>query len=428
MPLTPLAWILVLISSALIVALPRRLVCVPFFAAVLWIPIGQSIDIGGLNFYFGRILGLVGISRVIIRREHPIGMWNGIDKIMAIWGLVLLVTSIFHRADLITVRLGLLYDTITVYALFRCIIRDFEDFTVAARAFSIITIPIAIALIIERSTGYNWFATLGGVEEFSQIRDGLVRAQGSFSHPINAGIVGAFNIGLSFFLFSKYRKTAIYGFLGGVLIVYASSSSGPVMGTVTLAVMSLFYPWREYARKYMMWAIVAMLLTLHLAMKAPVWYLIARLKVFGGSTAWYRAELIDSTFEHIGEWWLYGTDNTIALMPFGRLEDYEGVADITSQYIKMMVTGGFGLFVVFVLLLYYGFKYVSILGRQSETRKRSQWCPFEAWAVTAILVFFTVTFVTISYFGQIIILWVFIIAAISSWWSITETQSHFAVE
>ncbi len=387
MPITNLGWILIFISSALVVALPKRLVWVPFFAATLWIPIGQHIEIGGLNFYFGRILTLVGISRVILRHEYPVGAWNGVDKTLAIWGLLLLVTSIFHQTVFFTTRLGTIYDIITVYSLFRCLIKDFEDFKAAARAFSIVTIPIAIALINERFTGYNWFAALGGVEEFSQIRDGLVRAQGSFSHPINAGIVGSFNIGLSFFLFPKYRKTAICGFFVGVLIVYASSSSGPAMGAVALVVMSLLYPWREYARKYMMWIIAGMLLMLHLVMNAPVWYLLARFKVFGGSTAWYRAELIDSTFKHIGEWWLYGTDDTVRLMPFGGLSGYEGVADIPSEYIKMMVTGGFGLFVVFVLLLYHGFKYVSILGRQSETQKRSQWCPFEAWAVTSILFF-----------------------------------------
>ena len=427
MPVTTLGWIIILILSALLVALPKRLVFVPFFAAAFWIPIGQYIDIGGLNFYFGRILCLVGISRVILRSERPVGMWNGIDKAMAIWGLLLFVTSIFHKVSFLTIRLGIIYDTVAVYVLFRCLISDFKDFTAAARAFTIVTIPIALALIIEYYTGHNWFSLFGGVEEFSQIRDGVVRAQGPFSHPINAGVAGAFNIGLSFFLWPKYKKTALSGFCTGILILLACSSGGPVMGAGAVVLMSLLYPWREHSKKFM-WAAMAMLLMLEIVMKAHVWYLLARLKVFGGSTAWYRAELIDSAIKYISEWWLYGTDDTIRLMPFGGLSGYEGVADITSEYIKMMVNGGLGLFVVFVLLLNRGFKYVNILRRHSETYKKSQWGPFEAWAVTSILFFFMITFLSISYFGQIMILWVFVMAAISSWWSTTETQSHYAVK
>ena len=42
-------------------------------------------------------------------------------------------------------------------------------------------------------------------------------------------------------------------------------------------------------------------------MKAPVWFILARVDFVGGSTGWDRANLIDQCVRHFSSWWLVGT-------------------------------------------------------------------------------------------------------------------------
>ena len=58
----------------------------------------------------------------------------------------------------------------------------------------------------------------------------------------------------------------------------------------------------------MRWAFFGTLLLLHLAMNNPVWHLLARVNVVGGSTGWHRYHLIDKAIEHL-EWWVPSAHN-----------------------------------------------------------------------------------------------------------------------
>jgi hypothetical protein len=46
-------------------------------------------------------------------------------------------------------------------------------------------------MLTEMATGRNAFASFGGVHEIAQMRNGLLRCQGPFAHPILAGTFGA---------------------------------------------------------------------------------------------------------------------------------------------------------------------------------------------------------------------------------------------
>ena len=53
-------------------------------------------------------------------------------------------------------------------------------------------------------------------------------------------------------------------------------------------------------RRYLGWirlGVVLMLVALHFAMKKPVWHLIARIDIVGGSTGWHRYNLINKAVE-----------------------------------------------------------------------------------------------------------------------------------
>ncbi len=88
-------------------------------------------------------------------------------------------------------HLGFAYDTIGAYFLFRVLFRNFDDIDIFQKALALLIIPLAVFMLFEHFSHKNLFSVLGGVPEFSEIRDGKLRAQGTFSHPILAGTFGA---------------------------------------------------------------------------------------------------------------------------------------------------------------------------------------------------------------------------------------------
>jgi len=152
---------------------------------------------------------------------------------------------------------------------------------------------------------------------------------------------------------------------------------------------------------------------LDIVMKDPAYYVLARIDLAGGSTGWYRARLIESSIEHLSEWWIVGTDYTRHWMATG-LEAFPDQADIVNQYIKYGVLGGLPLLLIFIALLLRGFSYVG--------RTIRRWCElgadaryvFVLWACGATLFVHVVTCISVSYFDQSVIFLYMILAAISA--------------
>lgn len=414
--------------ALLLFAVPRRWALVPVFVSALWIPVGQFVDVGGLHFYVWRFVVLLAFVRIILRREYPVAFWNRVDQGMVVWASVLLMTSLFHHPRLLQARLGMIYDYAGSYMVFRCLIVDFEGVKQAVLIAVVLFVPVALSVAAEHATGRNWFSVLGGVSEISQARDGIVRAQASFAHPINAGTAGAITSGLSLLLWRWFKRTAIIGFCAGLLAMFGSASSGPILALVIIMGSVMLYRWRRYSRMFL-WGGLGGLLLLHLVMEAPVWYVISRVKIFGSSTAWHRSELINSAFMHVGDWCLAGTDHTRAWIPYGLDEGDEDAADITSEFIKMMVTGGLGLFLAFGWVLCAGFGFARRLRGSADAGETAGVHAFEAWVITAMLTSFAITFWTVSYFDQVKVYWSFVMAATSAWWAseaarLTGVESH----
>ncbi len=82
-------------------------------------------------------------------------------------------------------------------------------------------------------------------------------------------------------------------------------------------------------------------------MKAPVWFLIARMGELVGGDAYYRAQLIDAFVNHFSSWWLLGAESTADWMP----TRIKGGADNTNQLVDAGVEGGLLAMILFVLLI-----------------------------------------------------------------------------
>ena len=146
-------------------------------------------------------------------------------------------------------------------------------------------------------------------------------------------------------------------------------------------------------------------------MKAPVYYIIARINLVGGSTGWHRSALIESAFNHLQEWWFAGTDYTRHWMPTG-VSWSPDHTDITNHYIQMGVIGGLPLMFLFIAILVKGFSFVGqTVGQSSDLPSETR---FMVWALGSALFTHAATFISVSYFDQSYLFIYMTLAAIGS--------------
>lgn len=159
---------------------------------------------------------------------------------------------------------------------------------------------------------------------------------------------------------------------------------------------------RHFMRR-MRWGIVFGLIALHLVMNAPVWHLVARTDIVGGSTGWHRFHLIDQCINRFSEWALLGTTSTAH---WGM-----GLGDVTNQYVLEGVRGGAITLGLFLLIIAVAFRDV---GRTWRGWSHNRPSLIMAWALGVCLFVHCMSFIAVSYFGQIIVVWYLVLAMIAS--------------
>jgi hypothetical protein len=152
------------------------------------------------------------------------------------------------------------------------------------------------------------------------------------------------------------------------------------------------------------WGLAIGLVVIHLAMKAPIWFLISRMSVFDASTGFFRARLIDATIRNFGAWWLLGIKTTDQWGP--------GLFDITNEYVAQGVHGGLLTMVLFVLMISRGFATVGQTVRGYKHSPTS--VQIGAWAMGCALLAHCATYFSVSYFDQNIVTWFLLLAVISN--------------
>ncbi|HOR69784.1 MAG TPA: hypothetical protein PLY00_00615 [Verrucomicrobiota bacterium] len=407
--------------------LPRHWAALSLLAGASYMTLGQQIDVGPLSFTVIRILGLIGVVRVLIRREDIAGGVNALDKMIMVWGAWALFSSAFHepKGEAFVFRLGLVYTAFAVYFLMRCLCRGVEDAVKIFQLTAVLLVPLALEMCLERVTGQNLFAVLGGVPEMAAVRGEEVRAQGPFAHPILAGVAGAAMLPVMIGLRHRHPVFGIVGAVASAVIVICCNSSGPLV-SVGIALMGLlWYRWRHRTRQ--LWILMALgYVMLDIVMKAPAYFLIARIDLTGGSTGWHRAELIRSSIEHVNEWWFAGTDYTRHWMPHGVLwsEDH---CDITNYYIRMGVIGGLPLMCLLVGIFAVAFKYVGDIVRWHVEGVGGE--RLFMWSLGVSLYTHAVTCISVSYFDQSVIYLYVTLAVVGSvhgLFSLAEAQGSAA--
>jgi hypothetical protein len=409
--------IFTLILSVFILLLSRKYAFVPVFVGACFMTIGQYLLIGPFHFYVLRLLLSVAWIRIFMKKEFEGWWFNSIDKMVIVWGIVAVITGtvqdMSRMVEGLVNSLGWCYDALGSYFIFRIMINNRDDIRRAVRAIAFIFIPLGIAMLIEKKTGHNPFSVLGGVPEFSQIRDGALRAQGPFLHPILAGTAAATTIPLLVSIWwtpQRGRILAATGVIAALAIVASCSSSGPALTVLVILTALAVWFFRNHM-KIVRSGIIISIVALQLVMKAPFWHIIGKIGNQTGGTGYHRSQLIDSAIAHFGEWWLVGTTYTRHWMVTG-VTWSPNHTDITSQYIAQGVMGGAGLLLLFILIIVKAFR---MLGTAMISLPDDR-VPDKIllWAMGASLVGHVASFVSVSYFDQTITFYYLLIAMIST--------------
>ncbi|MBN9662343.1 MAG: hypothetical protein J0H49_29360 [Acidobacteria bacterium] len=398
--LNPFGVLFTLCMGLLLLLFPRRKALIPLVLMTCYMTFGQQVVLMSLHFTMLRLIVLVGCVRVVVRGEFRRIRWLRMDTLVVLWVMVTVIvyTMLWQTTAALVNRLGFAYDSLGLYFICRSLIADTEDITRACRVFAWALAPVAVCMIAEKLTGQNPFFVFGGVPRMTELRNGVVRCQGPFRHPILAGTFGAIWIPL---LTGLWRQKGSNGFLVGVGITAAmtiaalSGSSGPV-ATLLLGVVGLLcWPMKKQLRM-IRWTVIGAILMLQLVMQAPVWFIFAKVNILSGSTGWHRAYLIDRTVAHFSEWWLFGAKS---VAPWG-----VWAGDVTNQYVIQGINGGFLGLVLFVAIIISAF---ASIGMAMRAREGNQWV---LWTIGCTLFAHSVTFLSVSYFDQNIVNWYLVLA------------------
>jgi len=162
------------------------------------------------------------------------------------------------------------------------------------------------------------------------------------------------------------------------------------------------------------WSILFLLLALHFSMQDPVYFLMAKIDLVGGSTGWHRSQLIQSALNHLDEWWLAGTDYTRHWMPTG-IQASDQHTDITNHFLMMGVMGGLPLLAAFALTIVLALRRIDLVIASSSTSPRDI---FLAWTVGALLVAHSMNFLSAYLFDQSILSFMVCFACVGAFGSL----------
>ncbi len=418
--LHPVGLITVILMGLAVLMLPRRYALAPFLIVACFIAPTQRLVLMTLDFNLLRLLILFGWARVLMSGESSGFKWKRLDSLIVLWTLSGTLILTLREATLaaFVYRLGIMYDTIGLYFLFRILIRSWADVEAIITCAALISVPVMVIFLIEQATGRNMFSFFGGVSEYTSVRYGRLRCRGPFAHPIYAGCFWAALMPLIGALWWNGRRSrwlAPVGVGASVVIILTTSSATPLTAMFVAVVAVAMFPLRHYLN-WMRWTAVLGLISLHMVMINPVWHLLARIQLVGG-TGWYRYKLIDEFVNRFDEWWLIGTST------YQDWWQYSFNA-VTNQYVLEAVNGGLLTMVLFIAIIVVAFQGVGQIGR-SVSRSRS--LQLTTWAIGASLVVHCASFISVSYFGQLVIVWYIALSAIGSLMSTTGGKRVYRI-
>jgi hypothetical protein len=424
--MNPVGALILFVIIVVVAAVPRRWALLGMMAGVLYLTQGQQIEIFGFNFYAIRFIELVGFIRVMTRHEFSFSQLNRMDRVFLLFYIYMTVVFLLRSSEGYANQIGTAADAILCYFTFRGLVGDIEDFRWFLRAFLILLVPFALLILFESMTGRNpFFLALGGDVYGDWMRNDRPRCLGSFRHPSLLGTLGAsfFPLYIGLACSRTTRKAAFLGLGLCLLIVWASNSGGPSNCAGVGIIGWLLWPLRTRMRLIRRLMLAGFIL-LAMVMKAPIWYLPAKVSAFTGGDGWHRSYLMDVAIRNLDKWWLAGMSLSQTKDWFPYNVTGTGGADITNQFLSFGLTAGMVAMILFFVLLYLAFsnlgKAIAVVRSNHPASNEHE---FLFWGFGVMLVAHIFNWLGITYFDQTYIIWFMQLAAISNF---SQSCTHSA--
>lgn len=408
--LHPAVLVLSLLALVLFFVLPRKYVLLPALVSLFLIPAGQQLFVAGIHLFILRILILAGFLRTRFMKDPNqkqvyAGGWNSIDTAFTFYVVIQAAATMaqYPDAGALVNQIGYLWDYLLGYLLLRSLIRNEEDSFLVIKCFAGLMVILGTAMIYEQMKMVNVFGLLGGVVAVPEVRDGKIRSHGVFQHSLTAGTFAATAIPLFFSLWKNGRAKflSIVGVAAATVMTVTTQTSTSLL-TYAAGILAVFaWPLRRKMKKLRI-AFVVALIGLHLVMKAPVWFLIARIDLTGSSSSYHRAELIDQFVNHFSSWWLIGT-KVAATWGWD-------MWDAQNMYVSVGEAGGLAALFFYILVISRSFARIGT-ARKRARNKQQEWF---LWFLGAALFSNVVAFFGVNYFDQSRIAWFALISMISA--------------
>lgn len=392
------------------VLVARRFVLLPLLVLACVVPQGQRVVIATLDFNFIRLLLMVGITRVLVLSEWADIRPRALDKIVVAWVVAGAIGNVLQVGNFgaVVYRAGLAFDILGMYFMCRVAFRSWRDVDLAVTCLALMACVSFLFFALEKRTGRNVFSIMGGVPAFTGMREGKLRTQGPFVHAILAGCFWAVLLPMvaAKVLRRSYWQKAlgVVGSLAILSIVLFCASSTPLIVLGCNGLGAIVFAFRRHMR-LIRWGTFLGLFSLHLYMKQPVWHLMARIDVVGGSTGYHRYKLIQSAIDNFHEWWMCGIPSTAHWGYF--------MFDVTNQYVLEGVRSGVVAMLAFLWVLVYAFKHV---GETWPGLDRDPYLRLASWALGVSIYSHMNVFlaVSISHSAQSLLAMLFVLAAIAA--------------
>jgi hypothetical protein len=391
--LHPVIAVAMILACVLVLLLPRKYMMVPFTLFVIFTPFGQQVYVAGAHLFTDRIVILIGLARMVMTKftsDEEIVPWglNSIDKMFlasTCFGAIATVL-LFREMGAVVNQVGALWDAIGGYFLIRFMIQDKEDIARFIKILAGSLLVLATTMLNETIRGQNVFGFIGGRLAIT-VRDGAIRAQGPFAGPIVAGTFGA--TALCFFVWlwktNRSKTFAVVGIIGCTVVAFTSNSSTPLLAYMaSLMGLSMWFLRRQM--RIIRWGIVITLISLHLVMKVPVWFLINHVDLIAGNSGFHRAMLVNDLIVNFKEWWLVGVETT---KNWGW-----DMWDQANQFVAVGETGGLLALIFFIWMISKSFGWLGGARKIVNGDTKKEW---ELYLLAAVLFSYVVSFFGISF-------------------------------
>lgn len=404
----PVAVAFLALMIVLIFVLPRKHACLPMFAIASFIPQAQRFSLATLDFTFFRIITIFAIIRVIIRGEFQGFKWNGLDfSVIAFMSIRLLwsVLKLTKGGNSLTSPLSLCGDALDMWGMyfcFRMFVRDMDDLKAATYGLIWISIPVSILMIVEYTTLRNPFAFMSGNDAVTRSREGTLRCMGAYSHPILAGCFWAVVLpymGAFIKQRGRIKIMPLVGIVCACILIVLSGSSSPIAAAGLAFLGGCAFLFRKRMRM-IRWVTFITVAGVQLMANSPIWKVFARVSIIGGSTGYYRFKLIDQFIQHWKEWILTGSARGTSTWQIPMF-------DIVNYYVALGLAGGIFFVGALILIIVYAYRNV---GKAMETVRGNPELELIAWATGVSIFAHMMTFLAVTYYGQIIMVWFFSLA------------------